>query len=445
MEPFCGRLHSVRSACEVNSALCKGQLFRFMSNWRTNGRLPVTTTLQPFLLISSLLNTFLPKMTIGQLDQKLQCEGDHDDTEHEHVKGDLGNGDCLNTFDEGAKEVDIFVQTKQLFIQKYLEGNDKIALKAAATSPGGLLDNHLRLQVWSKLANIDDKPLPTLSEEDTQKNNFYRQVILDVDRSLKRFPPSVHEHKRILYQDSLTKMIIRVLSHNPSLHYYQGYHDICLTFLLMMDEESAFRLVNTVSNTHLCYYMEESMQRTSHQLEIIYLLLNREDGQLHEHLVRSEVGTIFSLSWVITWFSHVLSNFDDITRLFDYFISSHFLMPIYLTVSILIYKKDAILNIDCDMASMHQYLTGIPHNERLPFDQLVDDSLRLSVKYPPEDTLDTQKELHERALKGELYPKSSFRENTANFLSQNVFSITFVALMGAMIYQLFTDYSLLDY
>lgn len=330
--------------------------------------------------------------------------------------------------------------TKRMNIQTYLDENDKLSLKSTAFSCGGFLDNDLRILVWPKLLDIDQTPLPSFSQETLKSNEFYRQVILDVDRSLKRFPPSVHEEKRILYQDSLTKMIIRVLCCNPSLHYYQGYHDICLTFLLMMEEEVAFKIVNKVSNSHLKYFMEETMTCTSNHLQIIYLILKDEEPKLHDYLTRSEVGTIFSLSWVITWFSHVLSDFDDITRLFDFFISSHFLMPIYLSVSILLYKREKIYTIDCDMASMHKYLTGIPHNEKLPFDKLVMDTLALSAKHPPGDTLNRQNEIQQQALKGD--PKTEVKQNKSfQFIRQNVFSITFVVLVGAIFYQLYSEYS----
>ena len=127
-----------------------------------------------------------------------------------------------------------------------------------------------------------------------------------------------------------------------------------------MDQNRAFELLNRISLSHLQYFMERTMNTTSNLLEIIYLILKDEDETLHEYMIKSEVGTIFSLSWVITWFSHVLNDLDDILRLFDLFISTHFLMPIYVTVSILIYKKQDILTIDCDMASMHRYLTNIP-------------------------------------------------------------------------------------
>lgn len=49
---------------------------------------------------------------------------------------------------------------------------------------------------------------------------------------------------------------------------------------------------------------------------------------------RAEVGTIFALSWLITWFGHVLSETKHTLRLYDFFLSSHPLMPIYLAATV---------------------------------------------------------------------------------------------------------------
>lgn len=49
---------------------------------------------------------------------------------------------------------------------------------------------------------------------------------------------------------------------------------------------------------------------------------------------RAEVGTIFALSWLITWFGHVLSESKHTLRLYDFFLSSHPLMPIYLAATV---------------------------------------------------------------------------------------------------------------
>ena len=58
---------------------------------------------------------------------------------------------------------------------------------------------------------------------------------------------------------------------------------------------------------------------------------------------RSEVGTMFCLSWLITWYGHVLSEFRHIVRLYDFFMACHPLMPIYLAADVNINKYTFIL------------------------------------------------------------------------------------------------------
>ena len=54
-------------------------------------------------------------------------------------------------------------------------------------------------------------------------------------------------------QEELTDIILRVLKKNPQLHYYQGYHDIVVTFLLVLGERLATALVEKLSTHHLRY------------------------------------------------------------------------------------------------------------------------------------------------------------------------------------------------
>ena len=44
---------------------------------------------------------------------------------------------------------------------------------------------------------------------------------------------------------------------------------------------------------------------------------------------RSEVGQVFALSWLITWYGHVLKDFGTIVRLYDFFLATDPLMPLY--------------------------------------------------------------------------------------------------------------------
>lgn len=52
-------------------------------------------------------------------------------------------------------------------------------------------------------------------------------------------------------QEELIDIILWVLVRNPQLHYYQGYHDIVVTFLLVLGERLATALVEKLSTHHL--------------------------------------------------------------------------------------------------------------------------------------------------------------------------------------------------
>lgn len=54
-------------------------------------------------------------------------------------------------------------------------------------------------------------------------------------------------------QEELIDIILLVLDRNPQLHYYQGYHDIVVTFLLVVGERLATSLVEKLSTHHLRY------------------------------------------------------------------------------------------------------------------------------------------------------------------------------------------------
>lgn len=59
------------------------------------------------------------------------------------------------------------------------------------------------------------------------------------------------DEQRESLQEELIDIILRVLGRNTQLHYYQGYHDIVVTFLLVLDERLATALVEKLSTHHL--------------------------------------------------------------------------------------------------------------------------------------------------------------------------------------------------
>ncbi|XP_045151354.1 TBC1 domain family member 20 isoform X2 [Echinops telfairi] len=207
---------------------------------------------------------------------------------------------------------------------------DVDALRRLAIDEGGLLTDEIRQEVWPKLLNVNTSDLPLLSGRSLRQiSKDYQQVLLDVRRSLRRFPPGMPDEQREGLQEELIDVILLILQQNPQLHYYQGYHDIVVTFLLVVGERLATPLVEKLSTHHLRDFMEPTMDNTKHILNYLMPIIDQVNPELHDFMQSAEVGTIFALSWLITWFGHVLSDFRHVVRLYDFFLACHPLMPIY--------------------------------------------------------------------------------------------------------------------
>ncbi|XP_017041464.1 TBC1 domain family member 20 [Drosophila ficusphila] len=267
------------------------------------------------------------------------------------------------------------------FIKQSVENNFPMEqLVKLSLSPHGLVNDHLRKILWPQLAGVDVNDLeraPTVDE--LQCHPEYNQVVLDVNRSLKRFPPGIPYDQRIALQDQLTVLILRVIQKYPNLRYYQGYHDVAVTFLLVVGEEIAYAIMEQLSTTHFSECMQETMEATQRRLMFVWPIIKFENAELYKFLQSSAVGTLFALPWYLTWFGHSLNSYKSVVRLYDYFLASPIYSPIFVTAAILLYRSKDILKEDCDMASVHCLLSKLP--EDLPFEELLKTSSNLLKKY----------------------------------------------------------------
>lgn len=115
-------------------------------------------------------------------------------------------------------------------------------------------------------------------------------------------------------QEELIDIILRVLKRNPQLHYYQGYHDIVVTFLLVVKERYATALVEKLSTHHLrsvhswlcvcvCVnillfhlaktpinshyfrdFMDPTMDNTKHILNYLMPIIERVNPEVHDFM-----------------------------------------------------------------------------------------------------------------------------------------------------------------
>ncbi|XP_039500979.1 TBC1 domain family member 20 isoform X3 [Drosophila santomea] len=283
---------------------------------------------------------------------------------------------CPESNDELKKRLEI----EELILKNFDQNLSFGVLVKLSLAPYGLVNDDFRRILWPQLAGVDVNRLgqaPTLDK--LQDHPEYNQVVLDVNRSLKRFPPGIPYEQRIALQDQLTVLILRVIQKYPNLRYYQGYHDVAVTFLLVVGEEIAFAIMEQLSKTHFSECMQETMEATQRRLMFIWPIIKFENPELYQFLQSSTVGTLFSLPWYLTWFGHSLTSYKAVVRLYDYFLASPIYTSLFVTAAILLYRSDEILKEDCDMASVHCLLSVIP--EDLPFEDVLKTSSSLLNKY----------------------------------------------------------------
>lgn len=287
-------------------------------------------------------------------------------------------------------------------------------LRELAVGDGGLVKDELRRKAWPRLMMIEHMevtPKPTLDVVKAHKD--YQQVVLDVNRSLKRFPPGIDDDYRLVLMDQLTTLIIRVLIKHPDLHYYQGFHDVAITFLLVMGEDVGFEMVEKLAVTHLCDFMRPTMEKTTYYLTYLYPILKRADPKLHQFLIDSGVGTVFCLPWLITWFAHTLSDYRNVVRLYDFFLATPYLMPMYIASAIVLKKKEDILTGECEMAMQHFILSQVP--DTLPFEEILIRANELHDAYPPDTMQDEVDEFIKKKNEEEALEKQRLLEKKKKF------------------------------
>ena len=130
------------------------------------------------------------------------------------------------------------------------------------------------------------------------------------------------------------------------------------------------------------------------------MINSEEDPELHEFLIESDVGTIFALSWLITWYGHVISEHKYVVRLFDFFVATHPLMPLYIAaamgkmtirmtvvimISSVLHCGDDVLDQECDMPTVHHHLTNLPQTIDFAsnLQKIMDSASLLFRKHPP--------------------------------------------------------------
>lgn len=114
----------------------------------------------------------------------------------------------------------------------------------------------------------------------------------------------------------------------------KGFHDICTCFLLVLGKKAAIPAAENVALFFIRDAMLDSFDPVSKQLRLMSSLIEYEDPQLTLFLEKSNVMPYYALSWILTWFSHDFENYEKVVRLFDLFIASPAIMPVFIASAV---------------------------------------------------------------------------------------------------------------
>ncbi|KOX76217.1 TBC1 domain family member 20 [Melipona quadrifasciata] len=273
-------------------------------------------------------------------------------------------------------------------------------LKLLGCSSEGLVNDDIRRILWPKLLRLSEESNFSVTELETIHshipNEVYQQILKDVARSGSHISQDATQHEIDHFQEQLTQLMCWVLHKHSVLKlvlhvYYQGYNDIAATVLLVMGLQNGLHVLESISLEFLERFMEKTMEKVICIINI-YIIYDKHVFYImfvYELYIESifcysvELFPHFALAEYTTWYAHKYAeNRKLLHRLFDYFLGSPPLMPLYLSTVIVAYRATEIFNTTPDMGHTHKVLCTLPDD--LPFETLLVEAKNLYRQYPPE-------------------------------------------------------------
>ncbi|KAF8461670.1 rab-GTPase-TBC domain-containing protein [Kalaharituber pfeilii] len=308
--------------------------------------------------------------------------------------------------DKGSTVIDpntlLSPEDKAAKVYQAIRDGDLDTIAAMALSTDGLLSDDIRREVWPlflgyadftadgiKLHNVtrpDWETLPPHKDED--------QVRLDVERSFVYYPKNMSPRETTERKKELSRVIIEVLRRHPMLCYFQGFHDICQVFLLVLGVEDAVIATEHIALLRIRDFMLPSLAPALDHLHLLYPLLLSADKPLCEHLSRTR--PFFALAATLTLYAHDIQEYSNIARLFDVFLATDPVFPLYLFAQVVLQRRDELFDIPDDEPEMlHSVLSKLP--KPLDLEGLINKALMLLEKFPPEN-LSTWRQISNKSV-----------------------------------------------
>ncbi|KAJ2553631.1 GTPase-activating protein gyp8 [Coemansia sp. RSA 1933] len=288
-------------------------------------------------------------------------------------------------------------ETRSKRIAQAIASVDLTELKQLARTGGGLQTMRNRRRAWPLLLNFRSLTEPAAERSDVEKETEETgeaaahpdepQVALDIVRT--SLPRSTEYRKdeaaTLKRQEQLGKVVGGVLRKYRWLGYYQGFHELALTFLCVFgSERPATEAAKMVALFFVRDAMSSNLDNVLVQLQLLYVLLRAISPDVHALLAELDVPPFFAISWVLTWFAHDVDGLDTMSRIYDFLVVSPPLQVVYMAAALVKRSEGAILRCERDFAVVHTTLAQLPRAvDRRGWRHVIADSFSLERDYPP--------------------------------------------------------------
>lgn len=252
----------------------------------------------------------------------------------------------------------------------------------------GLVNSELRRRIWPILLGVSLESLQLNASYENlclTKHRDSQVVSVDVLRSLWAFTPNWSDDRRDAKRQQLQRLLNATIANRAGVaYYYQGLHDVASVLLLVGGEAFAYHLLCHLTSCQLRDCTRPTLDAVMEQLPLVMDILQYADEQLAAHITAAGVLPYFALSWYITWFAHNVSGLEPAARLFDLFMASHPLMPLYVGVVAMKAAREQLLAVGGDdPAEVHSALSKLSILGILSTEQLCQEAVMLMSHIPP--------------------------------------------------------------
>ncbi|OBT92545.1 hypothetical protein VE01_09477 [Pseudogymnoascus verrucosus] len=278
---------------------------------------------------------------------------------------------------------DVF-KSKQ--IDEACQWKDTQRLRDLALSEGGLVSDDMRRKAWPILLGFSADKTEPIADDQQRWQTLPRhadedQVQLDVNRAFIYYPTDQTAKQIDTRKGELSDLITEVLRRQPYLCYFQGYHDICQVFLLVLGHKNCSEAVSRLSALHIRDFMLPTLAPALAQLRLIPGIIRSVNPKLYQHL--SDTQPFFALSGTLTMYAHDIQEYGDIARLFDVFLARESIFSVYMFAQIVLNRSEELFDTPADEPEMlHSILSKLP--KPLNLEWLISDTTKLLEQHPPE-------------------------------------------------------------